>query len=63
VSDDFVDYPHAEGSFGGGHGPHSPDLIPVLFAGIPDDERRAILGGTLGGLVGFEPAKAMVGAR
>jgi predicted TIM-barrel fold metal-dependent hydrolase len=57
------DYPHAEGTFGGGHGPHSPDLIPVLFAGVPDDERRLILGGTLGGLVGFEPEKAKVGAR
>ena len=42
---------------------HSPDLIPVLFAGVPDDERKAILGGTLGKYVGFEPAKAKVGAR
>jgi len=27
------------------------------FAGVRDDQRKAILGGTLAGLVGFEPAK------
>src|SRR5262245_7854178 len=41
------DYPHAEGTFRG-----SRELIPTLFAGVPDDERAAILGGTLGGLLG-----------
>jgi hypothetical protein len=48
------DYPHAEGTFGGGHAPHSPDLLPKLFAGVSDDERKAMVGGTLGGLMGFE---------
>jgi predicted TIM-barrel fold metal-dependent hydrolase len=51
------DYPHAEGTYNGGRGPHSPQLIKQLFAGVPDDQRKAILGGTLAGLVGFEPAK------
>ncbi len=54
------DYPHAEGTFGGGHGPHSPDLIAQLFAGVPDDERQAILGGTLAKIVGFEGVTATV---
>jgi predicted TIM-barrel fold metal-dependent hydrolase len=43
------DYPHAEGTFRG-----SRELVPQLFAGVPDDERAAILGGTLGNLLGFE---------
>ncbi len=43
------DYPHAEGTFRG-----SRELIAQQFAGVPDDERAAILGGTLGGLLGFE---------
>ncbi|MCU1365806.1 MAG: amidohydrolase 2, partial [Ilumatobacteraceae bacterium] len=48
------DYPHAEGTFR-----HSQKLIADQFAGVPDDERRAMLGGTLGGLLGFEvPALA-----
>jgi predicted TIM-barrel fold metal-dependent hydrolase len=42
------DYPHAEGTFRG-----SRELIPRLFAGIPDAERKAMLGGTLGGILGF----------
>jgi predicted TIM-barrel fold metal-dependent hydrolase len=45
------DYPHAEGTFRG-----SRELIKQQFAGVPDDERAAILGGTLGGLLGFAPA-------
>jgi predicted TIM-barrel fold metal-dependent hydrolase len=42
------DYPHAEGTFGG-----SRELIATQFAGVPDDERAAMVGGTLGGLLGF----------
>ena len=42
------DYPHAEGTFRG-----SRELVPKLFAGVPDDERAAMLGGTLGNLLGF----------
>jgi hypothetical protein len=43
------DYPHAEGTFRG-----SRELIPQLFAGVPDAERKAMLGGTLGGILGYE---------
>jgi predicted TIM-barrel fold metal-dependent hydrolase len=43
------DYPHAEGTFR-----RSPELIESLFAGVPADERAAMLGGTLGRLVGLE---------
>ncbi|HWI43146.1 MAG TPA: amidohydrolase family protein [Nocardioides sp.] len=43
------DYPHAEGTFRG-----SQELIKQLFAGVPDEERKAILGGTLGGLLGLK---------
>jgi predicted TIM-barrel fold metal-dependent hydrolase len=42
------DYPHAEGTFRG-----SKELLATQLAGVPDDERAAILGGTLGGLLGF----------
>lgn len=42
------DYPHAEGTFR-----HSQRLIADLFAGVPAEERAAIVGGTLGGLLGF----------
>jgi hypothetical protein len=42
------DYPHAEGTFRG-----SRELIKTQFAGVPDDERAAILGGTLGGILGL----------
>jgi hypothetical protein len=44
-----ADYPHAEGTFR-----RSPELIESLFAGVPAEERAAMLGGTLGGLLGFE---------
>jgi predicted TIM-barrel fold metal-dependent hydrolase len=47
------DYPHAEGTFRG-----SRELLPQLFAGVPDDERRAMVGGTLGDLLGLAPASA-----
>jgi predicted TIM-barrel fold metal-dependent hydrolase len=44
-----ADYPHAEGTFR-----HSPELIASQFAGVPAAERKAMLGGTLGGLLGLE---------
>jgi predicted TIM-barrel fold metal-dependent hydrolase len=44
-----ADYPHAEGTFR-----HSPELIDSQFAGVPADERSAMLGGTLGALLGFQ---------
>jgi hypothetical protein len=48
------DYPHAEGTFRG-----SRELIARQFADVPADDRAAILGGTLGRLLGFEvPAAA-----
>ena len=43
------DYPHAEGTFRG-----SRELNAKQFAGVPDDERKAILGGTLGDLLGYQ---------
>ncbi len=43
------DYPHAEGTFRG-----SQELLTTLMAGVPDDERKAMVGGTLGDLLGFE---------
>ncbi|GMU78340.1 MAG: amidohydrolase [Acidimicrobiia bacterium] len=51
------DYPHAEGTFRG-----SRELIAQQFAGVPDDERAAILGGTLGGILGFTPESVRAGA-
>jgi hypothetical protein len=42
------DYPHAEGTFRG-----SRELIARQFADVPADERAAMIGGTLGGLLGF----------
>jgi predicted TIM-barrel fold metal-dependent hydrolase len=47
------DYPHAEGTFRS-----SQQLLTTLFAGVPDDERKAMVGGTLGDLLGFTPAAA-----
>jgi len=44
-----ADYPHAEGTFR-----QSPELLESLFAGVPDDERRAMVGGTLGAVLGCE---------
>jgi len=43
------DYPHAEGTFRG-----SRQLIETLFAGVPADEKAAMVGGTLAGLLGFD---------
>ena len=47
------DYPHAEGTFRG-----SQELLRSLMAGVPDDERKAMVGGTLGDLLGLQPAPA-----
>ena len=49
-----ADYPHAEGTF-----MHSREAIDHQFRGVDPDERAAILGGTLGGLLGV---KAPTGA-
>jgi predicted TIM-barrel fold metal-dependent hydrolase len=43
------DYPHAEGTFRG-----SEECIAENFEGVCDDDRAAILGGTLAGIVGFD---------
>ena len=43
------DYPHAEGTFRG-----SRELLAKQFGDLPADERAAMVGGTLGGLLGFE---------
>jgi predicted TIM-barrel fold metal-dependent hydrolase len=43
------DYPHAEGTF-----MHSREAIDHQFRGVDPEERRAILGGTLGGLLGVK---------
>lgn len=48
------DYPHAEGTFRG-----SQELLATQMAGVPDDERKAMVGGTLGDLLGLDaPAVA-----
>lgn len=47
------DYPHAEGTFRS-----SQKLLGELFAGVPDDERKAIVGGTLADVLGLTPARA-----
>lgn len=47
------DYPHAEGTF------RSSQLLnDTQFAGVPDSERKAIVGGTLADLLGFTPVPA-----
>jgi hypothetical protein len=43
------DYPHAEGTFRG-----SRQLIADQFVGVPDNERDAMVGGTLGTLLGLK---------
>ena len=47
------DYPHAEGTFR-----RSRELMTQLFAGVPEAERQAIVGGTLSRIVGFEKSAA-----
>jgi hypothetical protein len=49
------DYPHAEGTFRG-----SRQLMRQLFAGVPADERAAMVGGTLGDLLGYKAPLAAV---
>ena len=44
------DYPHAEGTFRG-----SRELMDKLFTEVPADERAAMVGGTLGRLLGSTP--------
>ncbi len=48
------DYPHAEGTFG-----CSQELIAKQFADVPADERTAMLGGTMGSLLGLESPVAV----
>jgi predicted TIM-barrel fold metal-dependent hydrolase len=49
------DYPHAEGTFRG-----SKQLMDQLFVDVPDDERAAMVGGTLADLLGFQAPLAAV---
>jgi predicted TIM-barrel fold metal-dependent hydrolase len=51
-----VDYPHAEGTF-----MRSREAIEYQFKGVAPEERKAILGGTLGGLLGVEVPTLGVG--
>ena len=52
------DYPHAEGTFRG-----SRELMTRLFADVPADEEAAMVGGTLGGLLGFTAPVAATASR
>jgi predicted TIM-barrel fold metal-dependent hydrolase len=45
------DYPHHEGSW-----PRSREALDTLFHGLPDEDRRAITGGTIAKLFGFDPS-------
>jgi predicted TIM-barrel fold metal-dependent hydrolase len=50
------DYPHPEGTF-----PHSQEVVQRIFAGVPEDELRAIVGGNAARLYGItmpEPGHA-----
>ena len=51
------DYPHAEGTFRS-----SEECIAENFAGVPDEDRAAILGGTLAGIVGFDTTRKLAPA-
>jgi predicted TIM-barrel fold metal-dependent hydrolase len=51
------DYPHAEGTFR-----DSDECIAENFAGVPDADRAAILGGTLAGIVGFDTSRKLAPA-
>ncbi len=48
-----ADYPHAEGTF-----LHTREAIDYQFRDVDPSERRAILGGTLGGLLGVQAPAA-----
>ena len=48
------DYPHAEGTFR-----NSAECIAENFEGVPDEDRAAILGGTLADVVGFDKTKKL----
>ena len=52
------DYPHAEGTFRG-----SRELIGRLFANVPEAEKAAMIGGTLGRLLGFEAPVPAITSR
>ena len=47
------DYPHAEGTFGG-----SRELLDRQLGDLPDADRRAVVGGTLADLLGFDASTA-----
>ena len=49
------DYPHPEGTW-----PHSQEVCAEQFAGVPDDELRAMVGGTAARVFGFDLAPAAV---
>jgi predicted TIM-barrel fold metal-dependent hydrolase len=51
------DYPHAEGTFRS-----SAECIAENFEGVNDEDRAAILGGTLAKVVGFDPSKKLAPA-
>ena len=51
------DYPHAEGTFRS-----SAECIAENFEGVGDEDRAAILGGTLAGIVGFDTSKKLATA-
>ncbi|WP_433632245.1 hypothetical protein [Nocardia sp. CA-120079] len=48
------DYAHAEGTFRG-----SAECIAENFDGVPDEDRAAILGGTLADIVGFDKSEKL----
>ena len=50
------DYPHAEGTFRG-----SRELLATQLGDLPDDERKAIVGGTLGNLLGYDVTAGLAG--
>ena len=52
------DYPHAEGTFRG-----SRQLMDQLFTGVPPEEKAAMVGGTLGDLLGFHAPLAAPASR
>jgi predicted TIM-barrel fold metal-dependent hydrolase len=51
------DYPHAEGTFRS-----SAECVAENFAGGPDEDRAAILGGTLADVLGFDKTKKLAPA-